>query len=341
MSRRSSVRDVARAAGVSISTVSRVLNGSGYASAAVRERVAQAVDKTGYAPNYAARHLRTGRSRAVGFMVSNLANPFLAALFARTEEYMSRAGLTLLIASTYDDPEREAALLTLFQRRQLEGIFAAPGSEGLPRSRDPFARCELPLVILDREIGFEADVVCQGHREAVRQAVEYLASLGHRRIALLGPNEAIRPGREKLLGYRDGLGLLGIPYDPGLVCMLRSAVDFPEQQVSEMLAGPRPPTAIIGLGTRILAGAIHAARRSGREIPRDISVIGIGTPDAFALMYPPMTALRFDSDRIAGSMAGLMVDRIRGNPDGPPRRLTVAIDLVVGETCAPPGRRRR
>ena len=314
MSRRVSVRDVARAAGVSISTVSRVLNGSGYASAPVREKVAWAVDKTGYVPNYAARHLRTGRSRAVGFMVSNLANPFLAALFAKTEEFMSRAGFTLLVASTYDDPEREAALLTLFERRQLEGIFAAPGTEGVPRSRNPFARCGLPLVIFDREIDFEADVVCQGHREAVQQAVEYLASLGHRRIALLGPNEDIRPGREKLLGYRDGLQRCGLRYDPGLACMLRSAVAFPEQQVAEMLESAHPPTAVI---------------------PRDISVIGIGTPEAFALTYPPMTTLRFNLDRAVAGMAGLMLDRVRGATNAAPRRLTVPIDLVLGETCAP------
>ncbi|HEY8553966.1 MAG TPA: substrate-binding domain-containing protein, partial [Burkholderiales bacterium] len=308
---------------MSISSVSRVLNGSGYASSSLKARVARAVAETGYTPSFAARHLRTGRSRAIGFMVSNLANPFLAALVARVEELLRLAGFALLVASTYDQREREEELLTLFQSRQLEGVFAAPSTEGLPRSRDPYARCRLPLVILDREISFDADAVFLDHRSAIRQSVEYLVELGHRRIALLGPNEQIRPGREKLLGYRDGLQAHGIPYDENLVCMLRSAVDSPEQQVSRMLSGDDPPTAMIGLGTRILAGALRAARRAQLEIPADLSIIGIGTPDVFAYMYPPMTTLRFDIETAASSMTQLMLDRIAGSAPREPRRVHI------------------
>lgn len=336
MTKRVSVRDVARVAGASISSVSRVLNNSGYASSELRGRVAWAIEQTGYSPSFAARHLRTGRSRAIGFMVSNLANPFLASLVARVEEHLRVAGFALLVASTYDQSAREEELLTLFQNRQLEGVFAAPSAENVPRARDPFARCELPLVILDREISFQADAVFLDHRSAMRQAVEYLIGLGHRRIALLGPNEDIRPGREKLLGYRDGLDAHRLPFDESLVCMLRSAVDSPEQQVSNMLAARSPPTAIIGLGTQILSGALRAVRRSGREIPADLSIIGIGTPDVFALMYPPMTTLRFDLETTASSMTRLMLDRIAGSAPPEARRVRVGLDLVLGETCAQP-----
>ena len=191
MGKKVSVRDVAAAAGSSIASVSRALNNTGYVSADLRRRVEHAVQATGYAPSFAARHRRTGRSRAVGFMVSSIANPFLASLFAEVERRMQFAGYALLVASSYDQPAREQELVALFESRQLEGIIASPGVETLPRASNPFAQTALPLVIIDREIECDGDVVYIDHRTGVRQAVEYLVSLGHTRIALFGPSTAL------------------------------------------------------------------------------------------------------------------------------------------------------
>jgi LacI family transcriptional regulator len=334
-----SVRDVAAAAGVSLASVSRVLNNSGYASAEVRERVERAVKATGYMPNFNAKHLRTGRSKAVGFMVSNMANPFLAAFFAAVEIRMQAAGFSLLVASTYDQPDREAELLTLFENRRLEGVIASPSVEGVPRSRNTFARCKLPLVIFDREIDCDGDVVYQDHRNGIRQAVQYLAALGHRRIAMFGPSVAIRPGREKLLGYQEGLGESGLPFDDALVCMLKSAIDSPEAQMTQMLNLSSPPTALIALGTSILAGALRSARGAGRIVPDNFSVIGIGTESAFALMHPSLTTLRFNIEQAADAAAALILDRIAGTAPTGARQVTVSMDLVLGASCghvAPP-----
>ncbi len=328
-----SLRDVAALAGTSIASVSRVLNRSGYASADVQRRVAQAVQDTGYVPDFNARHLKTARSMAVGFLVSNMANPFLSAFFAAVERRMQAAGFSVLVASTYDQPSREEHLLALFENRRLEGIFVSPSREGLARGRSAFARCRLPLVVLDREIDFDGDVVCQGHREGVARAVDYLVALGHRRIALFGPSLAIRPGREKLLGYRDGLARAGIGYDDALVGMLDSAVASSEAQMQAMLGHAQPPTALIALGTRLLSGALRAVRGSGRRIPDDTSVIGIGTDDAFALMHPPLTALRFDIERAAEAAAQLMLERVEGRLPAAGRRVHVPLDLVVGGSC--------
>lgn len=329
-----SLRDVAAASGSSIASVSRVLNNSGYVSAEVRHRVERAVQSTGYVPNFNARHLKTGRSKAVGFMVSNMANPFLSTFFAAVERRMQLAGFSLLVASTYDQPEREAELLTLFENRRLEGIFASPSREDVARERSAYARCKLPLVIIDRVIDFDGDVVFQDHRHGVAQAVAYLASLGHRRIAMFGPSIAIRPGREKLRGYRDGLEGAGLEFDDALVCMLSSAIESSETQMAGMLALPEPPTALIGLGTRLLSGALRVVRASGRAIPGDFSVIGIGTDDAFALMHPVLTTLRFDIERAAEAAAQLMLDRVNGKVPAGPRNVNVALDLVIGASCA-------
>lgn len=331
-----SLRDVAAASGASIASVSRVLNNSGYVSADVRRRVERAVEATGYVPNFNARHLKTGRSKAVGFMVSNMANPFLSAFFAAVEIRMQAAGFSLLVASTYDQPAREKELLTLFENRRLEGIIASPSVEGLPRGADPFARCKLPLVIVDREVDCDGDVVYQDHRKGVAQAVDYLVSLGHRRIALFGPSVAIRPGREKLLGYQDSLARNGVPFDEALLCMLSSAVQSSEAQMARMLDLASPPTALIALGTRLLSGALRSVRAAGRRIPQDLSVVGIGTDDAFALMHPALTTLRFNIDEAAQAAAHLMLDRLGGKAATAPRKVTIGLDLVLGASCMPP-----
>ena len=338
MSKPPSVRDVAAAAGVSIASVSRVLNRSGYVSEQARSRVEQAVRDTGYAPNFSAKHLRTGRSKAVGLMVSNMANPFLATFFAATERCLQDAGFSLLVSSTYDDPNREQELLTLFESRRLEGVIAFPAQEGVPRARNPFALCKLPLVVVDREVDCHGDAVFQDHRTGVRLAVDYLCALGHRRIALFGPSLGIRPGREKLLGYKDALAQRGVELDERLVCMLKSAVDSPEEQMDRMLRLQAPPTALVALGTRILSGALRAARRTGRRVPADLSVIGIGTENAFALADPALTTLRFNIDQAAQAAAQLMLERL-GGTSGPRRSVTVPLDLVLGESCGAPAHR--
>lgn len=335
MSKSPSVRDVAAAAGVSIASVSRALNGTGPVSGPMHERIEQAVRETGYSPNFSAKHLRIGRSKTIGLMVSNIANPFMASVFASTEHYLHQAGFSVLAASTYNDPQREHELLTLFENRRLEGLIAYPAREGVPRAQNPFAHFPLPLVVMDREINFDCDTVFLDHRTGVRQAVDYLYTLGHRRIALLGPNEAIRPGREKLLGWRDALVQRGIEPDPQLACMLKSAIDPPEAQMAEMLRLPDPPTALVALGTHILSGALRVVRRTGLRIPSDFSVIGIGTPEVFAMAETPLTTLRFNLDQMACLATNLMLERL-GGYSGPRRRITLPLDLVLGESCTAP-----
>jgi len=332
--KRVSILDVARAAGVSVATVSRTLNNNGYVREEVRRRVEIAVKTTGYAPNFNARHLRTGRSRAIGLMVSNMANPLLSELFSALELHMHSVGFSLLVASTYDQPSREAELLALFESRRLEGVIVSPSREDFSDENNPYDRCKLPLLVFDRDVEFKADLILQDHRAGVRQATEYLAALGHRRIALFGPTLAIRGGREKLEGYKEGLERQGIAFDPELVCMLRSVTGAPVRQMEAMLQLDKPLTAMIGLGTSMLASAISTARRAGRRIPEDLSVIGIGTEAGFALMHPPMTALRFNLNQVAQAATELMMRRLSDPSAAEQFTRMVPLELVVGESCA-------
>lgn len=335
MTRRISVRDVAKAAGVSVGSVSRVLNESGYASAALRNAVLQAAARLGYEPDYTARHLRTGHSKTIGYLLPNIANPALAAHLSEVERLMQAAGYSLLVG-TSEHPARDRELLSFFENRRLEGVIASPMTE-YPDSPDcPFTRCKLPLVLVDRELGHPFDSVLVDHRLGIRQAMDYLITLGHKRIALFVSSAALRPGREKLAGYREALEAAGLAFDEALVYTPASWLESSRTRMSEMLTLAQPPTALIALGTQLLSGAVRVAREAGLDVPRDLSVIGIGTLATLDLMYPPVTALRYNFERSAQATVRLMVERINGTAPEGARSVIVESDLVIGASCAKP-----
>ena len=333
MTEKISVREVAAAAGVSIGSVSRVLNNSGYASKELRQRVLAAAEKLAYEPDFTARHLRTGHSKTIGYLLPNIANPFLAAHLSEVERLTQAAGYSLLVGSS-ERPTRDKELIAFFENRRLEGIIASPSNEYPDTKTCPFTNCKLPVVIVDRELAHDFDSVLIDHFEGLRNAMEYLLGLGHRRVALFVSSASLRPGREKLRGYKAALDAAGLPYDERLVYLASSWLESSGQRMGEMLRLPAPPTAIIALGTQLLSGAVHVAREAGLEIPRDLSVIGIGTLETLELMYPPVTALRYNFQRSAQIAVQLMMERISGEAPAGARKIMVSWDLIMGASCA-------
>lgn len=334
MTRRVSVREVAHAAGVAISTVSRVLNGSGYASPDVRLRVQQAVARLGYEPDYTARHLRTGHSRTIGCLLPSIANPFVAQLLSEVERLAQAAGYSLLVGSS-EQRSRDKELVAFFENRRLEGIIALPAHEYDPVAASPFATTKLPTVIMDRDMGPDFDAVLIDHEPGMRQVMDYLLSLGHQRIALFAIGSQVRPGRLKLRSYRAALEAAGLPFDDRLVYLTDSSLESARQPMQRMLGLDAPPTAIIAVGTQLLSGAVHVVREAGMDIPRDMSVVAIGTMQTLELMYPPVTALRYNFQDSARAVVQLILERIERT--APPQARTVVIpsDLILGSSCGP------
>ncbi|AOB25230.1 MULTISPECIES: LacI family DNA-binding transcriptional regulator [Bordetella] len=334
MTRRVSVREVAHAAGVAISTVSRVLNGSGYASPDVRLRVQQAVARLGYEPDYTARHLRTGHSRTIGCLLPSIANPFVAQLLSEVERLAQAAGYSLLVGSS-EQRSRDKELVAFFENRRLEGIIALPAHEYDPVAASPFATTKLPTVIMDRDMGPDFDAVLIDHESGMRQVMDYLLSLGHQRIALFAIGSQVRPGRLKLRSYRAALEAAGLPFDDRLVYLTDSSLESARQPMQRMLGLDAPPTAIVAVGTQLLSGAVHVVREAGMDIPRDMSVVAIGTMQTLELMYPPVTALRYNFQDSARAVVQLILERIERT--APPQARTVVIpsDLILGSSCGP------
>lgn len=330
-----SVHDVAREAGVSIGSVSRVLNGGRYTSPDLVARVTSAVRKLGYQPDAKAQSLRRGSSRTIGCLITDIANPLYAACVAALETRLAADGYMMLLACSHYDAEREAELLKLFEARGMDGLVVATTTEGdNSPALQALRQSRVPVVVLDREFALESDFVFIDHKAGVASAVHYLAGMGHRRIALFTPGLAMRPGRERVNGYTEAHRALGLPLDAQLIRGISNQIHTSYDEMAALLRQPDPPTAVIGLGNRILAGALRAIHEAGRAIPQNVSVIAIGSSETSEFIYPPMTLIRFDVEANGRVAAEVLLERLR-NPGQPPRRVTLPTQLVVGASCGP------
>lgn len=331
MSRKASVRDVAREAGVSIGSVSRVLNGGTYVSEDLRARVMSAVKKLGYRPDANARNLRTGSSKTIGCLIPDISNPLYAAYVSAIETRLQEEGYMLLLGTSKGSLLREQEIMQLFETRNMDGIIAAPLKE--TEQTELFSQCNLPLVILDRDLEIKADHVNVDHRSGIIKATEYLFSLGHKRIVLLTPGAEIRPGRERIEGYREAHQKAGYEIDETLIRPINPRLISSYEDTRNLLASKNPPTAIISLGTQILSSAMRAIHEANLQIPHDISIIAIGTSDTVEFAYPPLTLLRFDLNDYGQTAADLILSRIRSGNKSKKQTIIKPIDLTIASSC--------
>jgi LacI family transcriptional regulator len=334
--KRVSVRDVAEAAGVTIGSVSRVLNGGRYVSDELRAKVLAAAQALQYQPHAGARSLRLGRTQTIGCMVSEIENPLYAAFVAAVEAALGAHGYTLLLANSHHSRQRETEILEMFQHRGMDGAVVTTSFNWSDDARNPFAASRLPLVLIDRDLALPCDRVQMAHREGIAQAVRYLHSLGHRRIALLSAGPGLRPTDERVAGYRDAHRQLKLPVDEQLLRLTAAPTLSGADEMRALLALHAPPTALIGLGTRLLSGAMQCARASGLALPRDLSVIAISSPALLEFADPPLDYVHFDLERAGTAAAQLLLDRLGDGAGQPPRTVDVPMALVVRASCAPP-----
>ncbi len=230
------LHDVAREAGVSVSTVSRALNDQPFVRPEVRDRVLLASEALGYRPDVAARSMRTGTTGAVGFVVSDISNPLLASIAKAADLALSPRGYALMIANSANDPEHEAELISAFRQRRLDGLIIATADERAPGLGDRVAAFQAS-VLLDREVpGSGADAVLSDHGAGLGEAIRHLAGLGHRRIALIAGTPAQRGSRVRIETYEAELERLRIPHDAQLCRPGEMTAEDGYRAVGEILA---------------------------------------------------------------------------------------------------------
>ncbi|HEX3650904.1 MAG TPA: LacI family DNA-binding transcriptional regulator [Pseudonocardiaceae bacterium] len=321
------MRDVARLAGVSITTVSHVVNETRPVAQDTRERVLAAVEQTGYTGDAIARSLVTGGTRTLGLALPLAGNPHAAALTAAVEAAATAAGHTLILADTHDDTDTERATLRALRSRRVDGVLLTATAAALAEPRQP----GVPTVLLDRVPEHTgADQVGPENVQATSDLVRHLGELGHRRIATVTGPAAISTSAERLLGYRLGLGRAKLVWDPELVASgpPTAAIDA----MASLLALPSPPTAVVAGDGVVLVGVLRAIRGRGLRIASDVAVVSHDDVEWADLVDPPLTTMAQPVAEIATTAVRLLVDRI-ADPDRPPATVRIPPRLVHRRSC--------
>lgn len=325
------MQDVAVRAGVSIKTVSNVVNGYPHIRPATRERVEEAISHLGYRINETARSLRTRRTDMITLAVPELSLPYFAELADSVIRAADSRGLTVLIEQTSADREREVDVLTGKRRNMTDGLIFSPlelGPEDLP-----LFEVDFPLVVLgERVFGAPADHVTMNNVAAAKAATQHLASLGRKRIAVVGGHEGEEVGSAALRtrGYREGLAAAGLPYDPALVAEAglwhRSTGS---EAMGRLLDDGVEVDGVFALNDALALGALHALHTRRIDVPGTVAVIGFDDVDDASYSTPTLSSVDPGREQIAQTAVDLLVDRITGKQAGGFRRV-VPDSRIIG-----------
>ncbi|MET9733707.1 LacI family DNA-binding transcriptional regulator [Streptomyces sp. NPDC006458] len=329
--------DVARSAGVSVATVSHVLNDTRPVLPHTRQAVLDAVEQLGYTTNTLARSLVTSRTRSIGLAVSAISNPYFTEILQGVEASALEHGYSLLISDPHDDPEHERKVVQLLHERRVDGMIVAPSAD--PRELLAYLRRhDVPAVLLDRLVDTRADSappfdqVCAENTAPVAQLVAHLAELGHRRIGLVAGLSGLSTTGERIAGYRHGLAAAGLPHDERLVVHGDSASTGGERATAALFSLANPPTALVTVNNAMTIGALRALRDRGLSVPDDIALCCF---DDFAwadLFSPRLTAIAQPSKEIGARAVQVLLDRL-ASPDRPARTLRLPCEFVHRTSC--------
>lgn len=319
MQQETNIYEIAREAGVSIATVSRVINNSSSVSEKSRKKVLEVIRKLNYVPNSNARSLSTSTSSAVGVVVPDMNNPFFSQLLQGITRAADEQGLHIFLFNTDEDREREHQVLRSMREQRLRGIIATPVSETDTVTTERllgFEKLGIPVVLLDREL--ESDVfdrVVTEDDEGVFRAVSELIRVGHRRIAIItGPGDS-RPGHERLNGYCRAMKAHGLPLIPELIREGDFMVKRAYEQTVALMKLPEPPTAIFSSNNMTTYGCLRAFSELELKVGEDIALIGFDDIDALAWLNYPVSVVSRDVPQMGEQAMRMLLDRFRTDTD--------------------------
>lgn len=335
--------DVARSAGVSVATVSHVLNDTRPVRPHTHQAVLDAIEELGYTPNTLARSLVTSRTRSIGLAVSAISNPYFTEILQGVEAAALEHGYSLLIADPHDDPVHERKVVQLLHERRVDGMIVAPSAD--PRDLVAYlGRHRVPTVFLDRVVGTPEgdgtalfDQVCAESAEPTTRLVTHLAGLGHRRIGLVAGRPGLSTTRERITGYQHGLAAAGLPHDERLLVHGDSEAAGGERATAALLSLAVPPTALVTANNAMTIGALRTLRERGLTVPGDLALCCF---DDFAwadLFSPRLTAVAQPSRELGAQAVRLLLERLAA-PDRPARTVRLPCAFVHRTSCGCPER---
>lgn len=334
------IKDVAERAGVSVMTVSRVINNSKYVSQEAREKVEKAMKELGYVPNALAHGLITKRTHVLGLVVSDITNPFFTTIARGVEDTAIKNGFNIILCNTDEDVEKEERYIELLLRKRVEGIILSPADCSKRESVEQILKRNVPLVLIDRYIkGLNVDCVYSDSISGAYELTRYLINLGHRRIGIIvGPNR-ISTALDRVEGYKRALQDAGILIDESLIRWgEKYSREDGYRNAKELLATKNPPTAIFGGNRLITVGILKAIRELDLKIPDDVSVVSFDEVEDMSVTNPFLTVMSQDSYNIGVIATEKLLERIRGDSNLLIRfgHTILQPKLIIRESCKSP-----
>ena len=331
--------DVARVAGVSTMTVSRVVNGDSRVKPETRQRIEQTIEALGYRPNTVARMMRSRQTHTIGFILPDLTNSNNATVAQVAARYLAAQGYRLMLVSTDFSTERELQAIASLQNHIVDGIIVALSNDENEDAHTALASCRVPVLLLDRDVPVPVDSVVCEHEESMKQAVRYLASLGHRHIAFLCSPLTMRPGRLRHAAFRAAMREVGLPLDETQIRCGPQDSSHGYLYCREMLTSAHKPTAMIVGANQMMLGAVECIRELGLSIPGDLSLIGADDKSLSALLTPPMTVIWRDMEKVGYAACDLLLSRLAGRmTKDSPARVVIRSEIILRASTAAPSR---
>jgi LacI family transcriptional regulator len=328
------IYDVAEAAGVSISTVSHVLNETRFVSDETRAKVFAAIQQLNYRPNSLARAMVRQETLTIGLIVPDNANPFFAEMARGIENHGFAAGYNVFLCNSDRSAAKELAYLDMLISKQVDGVIYMTSDMAKERVQ-PLQEQRIPVVTFDRQYD-DTDTILLDNYQGGYDATEHLLQLGHTRIACISGPDAGTRSNDRVLGYQAALATAGVASDPLLLRASDWTFQSGYQQTQALLDLAAPPTAIFACNDVIAIGAISAVMARGLSVPQDISVIGYDNIMLSAFSTPPLTTMATPILEIGQRLCQLLLDRINGHLPPTPQVFNAVSPLLERASTAPP-----
>lgn len=331
------IREVAKAAGASVSTISAALNNSDYVSAEMRKRIEDVIKELKYRPNDLARGLRLQKTHTIAIVVPDLSNNFYIELVRGAKDYSASANYTVLIGDSRESWEEERNYLDSFHRRRVDGIVRVPAIDALKGKRKVDLG-NLPIVYADRyPLTRDTYVGRVGvdNRRAAESATRYLLSLGHRKMGIITGDASNGTSVDRLEGFLQALRAAGIRPDSSMIHRGHNDMESGHVHTMQLLTRTDRPTAIFCTNNMMALGALAAIQEIGVLCPEEISLLGFDDFYWATLLRPRLTVVRQPAREVGMIAARMLIDHLEGRPAVPTPTL-LATQLMVRDSCCPP-----
>ncbi len=326
------IRDVAREAGVSVSTVSRVFSNKGAVSDELREKVLQASKGLGYSPNSAARSLRNGRTLMVGLVIPDVTTPFFAEVARSASRVLGSAGYSVLLCDSDENPENERKHLRVLRERRVDGLLITPSSDVGAKYYETIAARSTPVVLVDRLASKNLDSVRVDNTAATFQIVAHLVSRGYDRFGIIIGRQDTLSGRERREGFKAACKALNIPEDN--VCQENGllTVQGGYEAAKKLMQRQQVPRAVFATTSLMGIGALKAIKEAGLRIPKDVALAMFDDVSLADLADPPITVVGQPTIEIGQIAARMLLERMKGGATQPGREVLVQPSLIVRQS---------